>query len=46
MYYQTAFGILLIVMGMQEKYQKDLRGSTRKILDNSNDNNVWYVAFL
>jgi hypothetical protein len=45
-YYQTAWEYYCIIMGIQEKYHKVMGASTIKILKNSNDNNVWYAAFL
>ncbi len=50
-YYQTAWEYYCICMcmgmcmGIQEKYHKGMGASTIKILNNSNDNNVWYSAF-
>jgi hypothetical protein len=44
-YYQTAWEYYCIIMGIQEKYHKGMGASTIKILNNSNDNNVWYAAF-
>jgi hypothetical protein len=34
-----------IIMGILEKHHKGMGASTIKILNNSNDINVWYAAF-
>ncbi len=43
-YYQTAWKYYCIIIGIQEKYHKGLGGRTKKTMNNSNDNNVWYAA--
>ncbi len=45
-YYETAWKYYCIIIGIQEKFHKGLGASTKKILNDSNDNNVWYAAFL